>query len=94
MHDDLTGLPSNNLFEDRLQMAISRSTRQAYGKAGLSQNRIAVIIMNIDRIEEINKELGKDASDYVLRNIAVRLASSFRSCDTIAKNDHNKCCSF
>ena len=87
MHDDLTGLPSSNLFEDRLQMAIARSARRAYGKADAAQNRIAVIVMNVDKIDAISQELGVDAANHVLRNIAIRLASSFRNCDTIAKND-------
>ncbi|MGD9638765.1 MAG: diguanylate cyclase [Alphaproteobacteria bacterium] len=88
MHDDLTGLPSSNLFEDRLQMAIARSTRRAYGKADASQNRIAVVIMTVDKMEAITKEFGQEAADHVLRNIAIRLASSFRNCDTIAKDDN------
>jgi diguanylate cyclase (GGDEF)-like protein/PAS domain S-box-containing protein len=85
LHDDLTGLPGKNLFKDRLDMAIARSTRQSYGKPESSIDKIAILLMNIDKLTPINEALGRKAGDHAIRNIGIRLASSFRGVDTIAR---------
>ncbi len=83
--DEITGLPSHLILEDRLAMAIARSTRASYGKAETSTDKIAVLSVNTDKLTQINETYGRDAGDFILQNIGYRLTSSLRQSDTIAR---------
>ncbi len=76
-HDALTGLANRNLFEDRLQHAISRVRRN--GK------RLALLFLDMDRFKPVNDTYGHAAGDRVLQLIAARLNVVLRSEDTVAR---------
>ncbi len=76
-YDTLTDLPNRNLFKDRLDQAISLADRH--------KQRIAVLFLDIDNFKHINDTLGHLMGDELLRNVADRLRSLFRTSDTIAR---------
>ncbi|MDX6560360.1 MAG: hypothetical protein QOD65_174 [Gaiellales bacterium] len=76
-HDAVTGLANRALFSDRVEHALTRSTRE--GK------KIAVIFLDLDDFKTINDSLGHAAGDDVLRQVASRLLESVRATDTAAR---------
>jgi diguanylate cyclase (GGDEF)-like protein len=75
-HDVLTGLPNRALFEDRLNHAIAR--RQ-------DGERIAVMMLDIDRFKHVNDTLGHPAGDSLIRDFAARLSKLVGGDDTITR---------
>lgn len=78
LHDHLTGLPNRALFNDRLQQAHRRLSRNA-------GSHFAVLLMDLDRFKTVNDSLGHPTGDSLLRIIAHRLVQTLRDCDTIAR---------
>lgn len=76
-HDPLTGLPNRLLISDRLGQAIARNSRDGA--------RVAVCYLDLDGFKEINDELGHEAGDQVLVEVARRLQSCVRAGDTVAR---------
>lgn len=76
-HDSLTGLPNRILFNDRLQMAIKKNQR--------NNEKIAVLFIDLDHFKQINDSLGHPIGDKLLIQVALRLQSILRECDTIAR---------
>jgi diguanylate cyclase (GGDEF)-like protein len=76
-HDPLTGLPNRLLLRDRLSMALAQP-RNAHGG-------LALVSFDLDDLGRVNDTLGLSVGDLILREIAERLAESFRDEDTIAK---------
>lgn len=76
-HDSLTGLPNRILFNDRLQMAIKKNQRK--------NEKIAVLFIDLDHFKQINDSLGHPIGDKLLIQVAHRLQSILRECDTIAR---------
>ncbi|MGZ4403447.1 MAG: putative bifunctional diguanylate cyclase/phosphodiesterase [Gaiellaceae bacterium] len=77
MHDGLTGLPNRTLFEDRAQLALSRSRRVGHAAA--------VMLLDLNRFKEVNDMLGHAAGDAILREVASRIAATLRGADTVAR---------
>jgi diguanylate cyclase (GGDEF)-like protein len=76
--DQLTGLPNRTLFHDRLEQAAKVANR-----AG--QN-FALLIINLDRFNEVNVILGHHIGDLLLQEISRRLATVLtRDSDTLAR---------
>lgn len=76
--DQLTGLPNRTLFHERLEQAAKMANR-----AG--QN-FALLIINLDRFNEVNVILGHHIGDLLLREISKRLAMILtRDSDTLAR---------
>lgn len=75
--DTLTGLPNRHQFDEKLTEAIARSRR--------SGHPIALMFLDIDHFKSINDTLGHHAGDDVLREFALRLTSSVRQTDTVAR---------
>ena len=76
--DQLTGLPNRTLFHDRLEQAAKVASR-----AG--QN-FALLIINLDRFNEVNVILGHHIGDLLLQEISKRLATILtRDSDTLAR---------
>ncbi len=76
--DQLTGLPNRTLFRDRLEQAAKVTNR-----AG--QN-FALLIINLDRFNEVNVILGHHIGDLLLQEISRRLATILaRDSDTLAR---------
>lgn len=63
-YDALTGLPSANLFKDRLDKFI-QGARQ-------DQGEVCVVAIDVERFTQINDSLGRIAGDELLRAIAAR----------------------
>jgi diguanylate cyclase (GGDEF)-like protein len=76
-HDALTGLPNRLLFQDRLAQALVRARR--------SGERVAVILLDLDRFKEINDSRGHPVGDRLLRAVAERLRRTLRAADTLAR---------
>lgn len=75
--DSLTGLPNRRLFNDRAEQTILRARR-----AG---ERVAVMIIDLDRFKEVNDTLGHHSGDVLLQEIARRLRRVVRESDTVAR---------
>jgi diguanylate cyclase (GGDEF)-like protein/PAS domain S-box-containing protein len=77
LHDGLTGLPNRTLFLDRLGQALRRSRRRDRG--------VAVVFLDLDRFKLVNDSLGHKAGDRLLVDVAMRLSSTLRPSDTLAR---------
>ena len=78
VHDNLTGLPNRQLFQDRLEAAL--------GLARLDEGiRPTVITIDMDRFKEVNESVGMSAGDSILLTIARRLGRLLRAQDTLAR---------
>jgi diguanylate cyclase (GGDEF)-like protein len=75
--DDLTGLLNRRGW----RMAAERQLAQA-GRDGTS---IALVILDLDRLKEINDTRGHDEGDRVLCDTAERMRSAFRAGDVLAR---------
>lgn len=76
LHSQLTGLPNRGVMLDRLEQMIHIARRNS--------SSIAVAVINIDRITEINNVLGHKAGDEVLRHVGQELKAAVRDMDTVA----------
>ena len=78
VHDNLTGLPTRELFLDRLEAII------AIAKAE-EKVRPTVIVVDIDRFKQVNDGLGISAGDTILLTIARRLHRLLKPQDSLAR---------
>ena len=76
-YDPLTGLANRRLVAERLQEAIV--TADADGQ------RLAIILLGLDRFKHINATLGHGRGDLVLKEVAERLARSLRLSDVLSR---------
>lgn len=76
-HDSLTKLPNRRMFMDRLKHAMASGERsQQYG---------ALLFIDMDDFKTLNDTLGHDMGDLLLEEVARRLSSCVRECDTVAR---------
>lgn len=80
--DDLTGLSTRALFQDRATQALEAGAR--------TEDGIAVIALEIDRFEAFLDERGPQAARRLIGEVAARLASTSRDMDTVARIDRNR----
>lgn len=76
-YDALTGLPNRYLLRERLQQAIANAVS--------NQNKLAVILIDLDDFKLINDTLGTLAGDELLKVIGERLSSALYERDTVAR---------
>ncbi len=76
-HDTLTDLPNRNLFNDRLNQAISHSQRTGLG--------LGVFFLDLDHFKYVNDGFGHDVGDALLTTVARELLSQVRKGDTVAR---------
>ena len=75
--DSLTGLPNRVLLKDRLLQMLCRSSRH--------QEMVALLFIDLDRFKEVNDTLGHNTGDRLLQQVAARLTSCLRGCDTVGR---------
>ena len=78
VHDNLTGLPSRELFLNRLEGIISIAK-------GEELIRPTVFVIDIDRFKQVNDGLGISAGDTILLTIARRLHRLLKPRDTLSR---------
>jgi diguanylate cyclase (GGDEF)-like protein len=82
LYDSLTNLPNQVLFQKRLQEA-TVAARQ--GRA-----MVAVLCVDLDRFEGINRRFGPAAADRLIEACAQRLRASLQEQDVVARLDGNE----
>ena len=78
VHDNLTGLPSRELFLNRLEAMISIANTE-------DNVRPTVIMIDIDRFKQVNDGLGISAGDTILLTIARRLSRLLKPRDSLSR---------
>ena len=76
-YDNLTGLPNQALFYDRIHQSIERGLRH--------DELSAVLIIDIEMFSQINASLGRAGGDDLLKEVAERLNSVVRRSDGVAR---------
>lgn len=76
-HDPLTDLPNRRYFHEKLTQAIS--ARQS------SEQKLAVLYIDLDRFKYINDTLGHLTGDELLKSVTIRLKGVLRDGDTLAR---------
>jgi len=76
-HDELTGLPNRQLFEDRAAAAFRLADRDG--------SRVAVLFLDLDRFKAINDSLGHATGNQLLQATATRLNAIVPEIDTVAR---------
>lgn len=76
-YDTLTGLPNRSLFHDRLLQTMALAAR--------SDNRFALLFLDLDRFKAINDSHGHACGDSLLAAVAERLNKCLRLGDTLAR---------
>jgi diguanylate cyclase (GGDEF)-like protein/PAS domain S-box-containing protein len=77
LHDGLTGLPNRALLKDRLGQAIALACR--------NRNKVAVLMLDLDRFKNVNDSLGHFAGDRLLEAVSKRLGCCLRESDIVAR---------
>jgi diguanylate cyclase (GGDEF)-like protein/PAS domain S-box-containing protein len=77
-HDVLTGMPSRHLLLERATAAVQRAQEQ--------DQRVAVLIVDLDEFKLVNDEMGHAAGDKVLCEVSLRLQRAAGSRATIARS--------
>lgn len=78
-HDLLTGLPERELLLNHLFDQARRSPAD-------DEDRVAVIVVDLERFVRVNEEHGHDAGDRVLQTVAARLTSVVRPGDYVSRS--------
>jgi diguanylate cyclase (GGDEF)-like protein/PAS domain S-box-containing protein len=75
--DELTALPNRKVFSQHLAQAIAR--------ARVSRQALAVLVLDLDGFKRFNDVFGYSAGDALLNAVAVRLNTSRRRGDSLAR---------
>ncbi len=76
-HDALTGLPNRRLFNERINLEISRSRR--------NKQKIGIMLFDLDHLKNVNDSYGHNVGDLLLQAVAQRLLGLLRKSDTVAR---------
>ena len=75
--DSLTGIANRALFDDRARHALERSIG--------TDERIAVLMIDLDDFKTVNDGLGHSTGDDLIRLAASRISNTARPSDTVAR---------
>jgi diguanylate cyclase (GGDEF)-like protein len=75
--DDLTGLLNRRGWRTTAERELARATRDG--------TSIGLLVLDLDRLKEINDTRGHDEGDRVLCETAERMRSAFRAADVLAR---------
>jgi diguanylate cyclase (GGDEF)-like protein len=75
--DQVTGLPNRALFKDRLAVAVLSAAR--------NRERLALMMVDLDRFKDVNDTFGHAVGDQLLRAVGERLRSLLRVSDTVSR---------
>lgn len=76
-YDSVTGLPNRTLFQERLAASISSSHREGWVTA--------LLFIDLDNFKAVNDTRGHAVGDWLLQEVAGRLAKCIREADTVAR---------
>ena len=76
-HDAMTGLPNRVLFLRKLSEALERSRTLKRG--------VTVLFVDLDKLKDVNDNIGHGVGDQLLNTIAKRLVSATRPSDIVAR---------
>ncbi len=77
LKDSLTGLGNRNLFNEQLHQAIARAKRD--------NEKVGVLMIDLDRFKPVNDRHGHQAGDALLKQVAERIVGETRSSDVVAR---------
>ncbi|MDD4963545.1 MAG: diguanylate cyclase [Gallionella sp.] len=77
MHDPLTGLPTRNLLNDRLEHALTTAKRD--------HTQLALMFLDLDKFKPVNDRYGHDVGDLLLQQVASRILTCVSTSDTVAR---------
>ena len=75
--DPLTDLPNRRFFNDDFRRLVAQAKRDGVG--------FALMLIDLDYFKQINDQLGHDAGDALLVEVAARLRSAVREVDSVAR---------
>lgn len=76
-HDVLTGLPNRSKLQQEFEFAVASTKR--------SQNKLAMLYLDLNKFKSINDNYGHTCGDGVLREIAERIDSGIRETDMASR---------
>lgn len=80
-YDELTGLPNQFLFHDRLQQILAQHQ---------NEQLVAVICLSLDCLKNINNGLGHKVGNSLLRNAAQKITNCINDNDILARLENDK----
>jgi diguanylate cyclase (GGDEF)-like protein len=76
-HDPLTGLPNRTFFEKRFTAMLDAAKK--------SEERVAVMALDLDRFKAVNDTLGHQVGDELLKAVAKRIQGWLRAEDFVSR---------
>jgi diguanylate cyclase len=76
-HDPLTGLPNRGTFDERLDLELEAHRN--------SQQRLAVLCVDLDRFKDVNDLFGHSAGDDLLQKVATQFSSVLGEREMLAR---------
>jgi diguanylate cyclase (GGDEF)-like protein len=76
-YDYLTKLPNRSYLEEKVDITIKNCEKD--------KKKCAVLFLDLDKFKHVNDNLGHDAGDVLLKEVAIRLQKSVRNVDTVAR---------
>ena len=76
-HDGLSGLLNHQTFKDRFQDEVKRAER--------FQQKMAIMIFDLDKFKKVNDTLGHQYGDYVIQTVSKIMLDNVRAVDVVAR---------
>jgi GGDEF domain-containing protein len=76
-YDDLTGLPTRLMLEDRMQQALAHAER--------NKKSFALLFVDLDKFKPVNESVGHVDGDELLKSVAQRLNKCLRKEAAVAR---------